>query len=66
MNDSHQRLMTLNRACGGLLVALGQAMAAEDGVTVEQVRELQRQLRQAVELCRRAIEEREREVKANQ
>ena len=63
MTKSHQQLMSLNRTCGGILVSLGNAMVSEDGVTVAQMQELLRQLRQGVELCRRAIQTREKEEK---
>ena len=50
-----------NIAMGEVLRALGTAMCANDDLTIAQMKELTRTLRQATEACRHAVELRQAE-----
>ena len=68
MNDeietkSRAGLQPLNILLGHILVGLGRVMVADGEITVADMRDLCRELGQARELCRRAIEAREEEIR---
>ena len=55
-------LQPLNILLGHILVGLGRVMVADGEITLTDMRNLYRELGQAKELCRRAIEARQEEM----
>lgn len=58
-------LTDANHAMGEVLQALGEALLASTDITIEHLQTLHRACKRGAEACRRAIEVREEELRAN-
>lgn len=63
--ESRTGLTDANHAMGEVLQAFGEALLASTDITIEQMQALHRACKRGAEACRRAIELREEELRAN-